>query len=420
MTRTARPPGLLEHDATRSAGPASWAAVALTALALALACGGGISEAAPLPAPPSGPFAVDVRVTPPPPPGSVAVRLVPFASGLVVPWGMDFLPDRRLLVTEKGGTLRLVSADGKALSSVAGVPAVDASGQGGLMDVALDPRFAVNRRVYLSFSEPGTGTEAGLAGTAVFRAELDAAASALANGTVIFRQRPKVAGSGHYGSRLVFRRDGTLFVTLGERQKGAPAQDLAGQLGKVVRIDTAGNPAAGNPDFGPSSSPHLWTAGHRNPQSAALHPDTGDLWVTEHGPQGGDEVNLALPGRNFGWPTVSYGCNYGDPVGTACRIGRGVHAPTFAEPLAYWFPTSTAPGAMAFYTGDKFPEWRGNLFVGGLAGSTLWRLRLDGTTVVGREALFPGVHEIRDLRQGPDGYLYLVARDTNEILRVER
>ena len=237
---------------------------------------------------------------------------------------------------------------------------------------------------------------------------------------MIFRQQPKVGGGGHYGSRLVFRRDGTLFVTLGERQQGHPAQDVTGQLGKVVRIDSEGNAAAGNPGFGAGASPHLWTMGHRNPQAAALHPDTGDLWVTEHGPQGGDEVNLALPGRNFGWPVVSYGCNYGDPVGVGCRVAGGVHAPAYAEPLAYWFPVSTAPGGMAFYTGDKFPEWRGNLFVGGLAGRTLWRLLLDGSAVVGREALFSGLHEIRDLRQGPDGSLYLVTRDSNEILRVER
>jgi glucose/arabinose dehydrogenase len=413
-----RPHDLHELVSRTRARSAAWAAAALPALVLACACGS--SEAAPAPAPPSGAYGVDVRATPPPPPGSVPVRLVPFASGLAVPWGLAFLPDQRLLVTEKGGTLRVVSADGKALASVAGVPAVDAAGQGGLMDVALDPQFPVNRRIYLSFSEPGSGTEAGLSGTAVYRAELNTAASALENGTVIFRQRPKVGGTGHYGSRLVFRRDGTLFVTLGERQQGGPAQDLTGHLGKVVRIDPAGNAAAGNPGLGPGAAPHLWTVGHRNPQAAALHPDTGDLWVTEHGPQGGDEVNLALPGRNFGWPDVSYGCNYGDPVGTGCRIGGGLHGPAYAEPQAYWFPTSTAPGGMAFYTGDRFPEWRGNLFVGGLAGRTLWRLLLDGTTVVGREALLPGLHEIRDVRQGPDGLLYLITRDTDEILRVER
>ncbi len=413
-----RTPESNELVAPGRARTVTWASALLPALVIA--CGSGSSEAAPVPAPPSGPFAVDVRVTAPPPPGSVAVRLVPFATGLAAPWGMAFLPDRRLLVTEKGGSLRLVSADGKSVSTVGGVPAVAAAGQGGLLDVALDPQFSVNRRVYLSYSEPGSGAEAGLAGTAVYRAELDEAASALVSGAVIFRQRPKVSGNGHYGSRLVFRRDGTLFVTLGERQLGSPAQDVTGQLGKVVRIDTDGNAAAGNPGFGAAASPHLWTMGHRNPQAAALHPDTGDLWVAEHGPQGGDEVNIALPGRNFGWPDVSYGCSYGSPVGTTCRIAGGVHAPGYAEPQAYWFPISTAPGGMAFYTGDRFPEWRGNLFVGGLAGSTLWRLLLAGTTVIGREALLPGLHEIRDLRQGPDGHLYLVTRDTSEILRVER
>jgi aldose sugar dehydrogenase len=416
----ARPGDSLDVVARTGARIGSWAAVALPALLMACSCGHAEPAPAAAPPPPGGPYGMDVRVTPPAPPGSVAVRLVPFASGLATPWGLAFLPDRRLLVTEKGGTLRLVSADGMALSPVSSTLVVDASGQGGLLDVALDPQFPANRRVYLSFSEPGSGTEAGLSGTAVYRAELNAAASALENGTVIFRQRPKVSGGGHYGSRLVFRRDGTLFVTLGERQKGSPAQDLTGQLGKVVRVDTDGNAAAGNPGFGPGASPHLWTAGHRNPQAAALHPETGDLWVTEHGPQGGDEVNVALPGRNFGWPNVSYGCNYGDPVGTGCRIAGGTHAPGYSEPQAYWFPTSTAPGGMAFYTGDRFPEWRGNLFVGGLAGQTLWRLVLDGTRVVGHEALFPGLHEIRDVRQGPDGLLYLVTRNGNQILRVER
>ena len=401
--------------------PRAPAAALLPALLLAGACGAcGASQAAPAPGPQAGPVAIDVRVLPPPLAGSVPVRLVPFVTGLNVPWAIAFLPDRRLLVTEKGGTLRLVSADGTSLTPVAGVPAVDAASQGGLLDVALDPRFPVNRRVYLSYAEPGTGAEAGLAGTSVYRAVLNAAATALENGVVIFRQAPKVAGGGHYGSRLLFRRDGTLFVTLGERQKGAPAQDPASQLGKVVRIDTAGKPAAGNPGFGPGASPHLWTTGHRNVQAAALHPSTGELWVAEHGPQGGDELNLALPGRNFGWPNVSYGCDYGSPVGTGCRVSGGTHAPAFSEPQAYWFPTSTAPGGMAFYTGDPFPEWKGDLFVGGLAGQTLWRLRLQGNAVIGAEALFPGLHELRDLRQGPDGLLYLLTRDGNEILRVER
>jgi len=364
------------------------------------------------------PHAIDVRLAPPA--GGLALRLVPFATGFASPWALAFLPDGRVLVTEKGGTLQLVAADGASRRAVAGVPAVDAGGQGGLLDVAVDRDFATNRRVWLAFSERGAGAEAGLAGTALLRAELDEAGPSLANGAVVFRQRPKVSGGGHYGARIVQRADGTLFVTLGERQKGAPAQDPAALLGKVVRLDADGRPAAGNPALGAGAAPELWTLGHRNPQAAALHPVTGELWVVEHGSQGGDEVNVALPGRNFGWPTVAYGCQYGAPVGEACRIGGGVHAPAFAEPQAYWFPTSTAPGGMAFYTGAAFPEWRGDLFVGGLAGATLWRLRLDGRTVTAHEALFRGVHELRDVRQGPDGLLYLVTRDGGDVLRVER
>jgi len=389
-------------------------------LLLGLACGGGAGAPASIGPVPSSTYGLDVRVAVAPPPGSVAVRLVPFVTGLSSPWAMAFLPDGRLLITEKAGRIRLASADGATLSTVAGAPTVIATGQGGLLDVALDPAFASNRRIYLAFSEAGTGSEAGLSGTAVFRAELNVAGTQLENGVVIFRQVPKVSGSGHYGARLVFRADGTLFVALGERQQGSPAQDTTGHLGKVLRIDPQGNPASGNPAFGSGAQPHLWSIGHRNPQAATLHPQTGELWIAEHGPQGGDEVNLVSPGRNYGWPLVSYGCNYGDTVGTTCRIGGGTHAPTYREPQAFWYPTSTAPGGMAFYTGTRFPEWQGNLFVGGLAGRTLWRLVLTGNAIVAHEALFPGLHEIRDLRQGPDGFLYLLTRDSNEILRVER
>jgi glucose/arabinose dehydrogenase len=387
-------------------------------LALLLACA---ARSVPGPAPlPTAAYGLDVDATPAPAPGSVAVHTTTVASGLAAPWALAFLPDGRMLVTEKGGTLQLLAAGGATRTAVSGLPAVAAAGQGGLMDVALDPAFAANRRVYLTFSEPGTGGESGQAGTAVFRAELDAAAAALSNGAVIFRQSPKTGGTGHFGSRLVFGRDGALFVTLGERQQGAPAQDVTVHLGKVVRLDADGNPAQGNPAFGAGARPELWTMGHRNPQAAALHPATGELWIVEHGPQGGDEVDLALPGRNFGWPTVSYGCNYGDPVGAGCRIGGGVHAPAFSEPLAFWFPTSTAPGGMAFYAGAAFPEWQGDLFVGGLAGRTLWRLRLDGARVVAHEPLLRGQHELRDVRLGPDGSLYLLTRDSGELLRVER
>jgi glucose/arabinose dehydrogenase len=333
---------------------------------------------------------------------------------------MAFLPDGRLLVTQKDGRLVVVSADGQTVSApLTGVPAVDARDQGGLLDVALDPQFATNRRVYLAYSELVNGAN----GTAVARGTLNASATGLDNVEVIFRQSPKKTGStGHYGARLVFRGDGTLFVTLGERQGyAAEAQVLTSQLGKVVRIQADGTTPVDNPYAAQGgTAAAVWSFGHRNPQAAALHPTTGELWVAEHGPQGGDEVNLALPSRNFGWPDVSYGCNYGAPVGTACRIGGGTHVAPYTEPLAYWHPISTAPGGMAFYTGTRFPEWQGSLFVGGLAGRTLWRFVLNGNAIVGQEPFFAGQHEIRDVRQGPDGWIYLISRSAGQILRVER
>jgi glucose/arabinose dehydrogenase len=392
-------------------------------------CGGG-DTAAPSPAPtPSpapvspvaAPFAVNVSAPPPATASGVTPRLTVFATGLAAPWAMASLPDGRWLVTQKAGALVTVSADGQTISApITGVPNVDAQGQGGLLDVAVDPQFASNRRIYLTYSEPdGSGAN----GTAVARATLNPTGSALENVEVIFRQAPKKTGTtAHYGSRLVFRGDGTLFVTLGERQAySSEAQSLDSQLGKVVRINPDGTTPADNPYAAQGGlAASVWTYGHRNPQAAALHPTTGELWVSEHGPQGGDEVNLALPARNFGWPNVSYGCNYGDPVGTACQIGGGVHLAPYTAPVAYWYPTSTAPGGMLFYTGTRFPEWQGNLFVGGLAGRTLWRFVLNGSAIVGQEPFFAGQHEIRDLKQGPDGWIYLISRNANQILRIER
>jgi glucose/arabinose dehydrogenase len=335
---------------------------------------------------------------------------------------MAFLPDGRLLVTQKAGSLVIVSANGQTISApLGGVPAVDASGQGGLLDVALDPQFATNRLVYLTFSERDSGS--GANGTAVARGVLNATDTALVDVQVIFRQMPKKTGtSGHYGSRLAFRADGTLFVTLGERQSYASeAQQLSSQLGKVVRIRTDGSIPADNPFFAQGgNAAAVWSYGHRNPQAAAIHPSTGDLWVSEHGPQGGDEVNVALASRNFGWPNVSYGCNYGAPVGPGCRIGGGTHNAPYTEPVTYFHPTSTAPGGMIFYSGSRFPEWQGSLLVGGLAGATLWRFVLDGNAVVGYEPFFAGQHEIRDIKQGPDGWIYLISRSAEQILRVER
>jgi aldose sugar dehydrogenase len=340
-----------------------------------------------------------------------------FASGLKQPWGMAFLPDGRILVTQKGGDLVIVSADGKSVGApMGGVPAVNSSGQGGLLDVAIDPDFATEPWVYISYAEAGSGGS----GTAVARGRL--VGNSLQNVSVIFRQLPKVSGSGHYGSRFVFRPDKTLFITLGERQKGSPAQDLASHLGKVVRIHRDGSVPADNPKLGAAARPEIWSYGHRNPQGAALHPTTGELWDVEHGPQGGDEINIARAGANYGWPVRSYGCNYGDRVSDTCRLGGGTHAPEFVEPLTYWVPTSIAPSGLAFYIGSMFPEWKGNLFVGSLAGQALWRVVLSGDKVVSREPLFASLGErIRHVTQGPDGALYLLTDSSSgRILRVAR
>jgi aldose sugar dehydrogenase len=359
------------------------------------------------------------------------LKVTEVKTGLANPWSLAFLPDGRMLVTQRGGSLLLLSADGKTSSAVAGVPVVEAVGQGGLLDVALDPAFASNRRIYLSFAERDSAN-AVLNGTAVARAELDAASLTLANLTVIFRQTPKVQSVGHFGSRLVFDTSGYLWVTTGDRQLDSErgyAQDLTRGNGKVMRITTSGAAAPGNPTFMTiGAQPGIWSYGHRNVQGAARHPTTGELWTNEHGPQGGDEVNRTLAGRNYGWPLVGYGQEYGTttPVGMLSMAGT-------EQPLSYWETidgspwtggqkSSIAPSGMAFYTGDAIAEWKGNLFVGALAGTALWRLVLDGNTVVARERLFAARNErIRDVRQGPDGWLYLLTDSTNgKLLRIER
>lgn len=351
----------------------------------------------------------------PPPEPTVTARAEVLTSALSSPWGFAFLPDGRILVTQKSGSMVIVSADGSTVSGpLSGVPAVVSAGQGGLLDVVIDPDFETDPWVYWSYSEAGSGGS----GTAVARGRLSG--TALVDVQVIFRQLPKVSGDGHFGSRLVFRSDKTLFVTLGERQKGSPAQDVTTHLGKVVRIERDGSVPTGNPNLGVTAQPELWSLGHRNPQGAALHPTTGDLWLVEHGPQGGDELNRVTPGGNYGWPVKSYGCNYGDPVGTACRIGGGTHAPTYIEPVSYWVPTSIAPSGLVFYTGAGFPEWQGNAFLGALAGEALWRVVLSGATEVSRERLFASLGErIRCVRQGPDGWLYLLT-DSGKLIRIVR
>jgi glucose/arabinose dehydrogenase len=329
-----------------------------------------------------------------------------------------------MLVTERGGRLKRVSADGRTVSApIGGMPAVDSSGQGGLLDVAVASDFATSRRIFVSFAEPGSGAQAGTSGTAVGTGVLDADFGSLTNWSVIFRQTPKASGPNHFGSRLVLGPDNTLFVTLGDRfTERDKAQDLSQGHGKVMRIRTDGTVPPGNPFAGTAGAQaSIWSYGHRNMQGAALHPTTGELWTHEHGPQGGDEVNLTRAGLNYGWPRVSYGCEYGTPAGSCTPVGGASTGAGYEPPLTYWVP-SIAPSGMAFYTGDRFPEWRGNLFVGALAGRALWRLTLAGNTVAAREPLFTNLNErIRDVRQGPDGWLYLLTDGTSgRIVRIVR
>jgi glucose/arabinose dehydrogenase len=341
-------------------------------------------------------------------------------SGLQSPWGMAFLPDKRLLITQKNGQILIVSADGRrVVARLENLPAVASRGQGGLLDVALDPDFKTNNYVYWSYAEPGTGAEKDLAGTAVARGKLQG--DSLMGIQLVFRQTPKVTGAGHFGSRLVFSRDKTLFITLGDRQKFTPSQDMAQSIGKVVRVNRDGSIPKDNPKWRDAKAlPMIYSLGHRNAQGASLHPVTGQLWVSEHGPQGGDEINRVQAGKNYGWPTASYGCNYGDPIGEECRLGGGKHSPKFIEPLSIWEPRSIAPSGMLFYTGNAFPKWRNQVLMGSLAGTALWRVQFDGDKEIRRERLLGELGErIRDVEQGPDGALYLLT-DSGKLLRVHR
>jgi len=340
------------------------------------------------------------------------VRLVTVAEGLERPWGIAFLPDGRALVTERPGRLRIVGTDGKLSEPLGGVPAVHAIKQGGLLDVALDPEFAATRLVYLSYAEKREDGN----GTTVARGRLGE--RGLEDVQVIFRQRPAVSGGHHFGSRLVFSRDGRLFVTLGDRfSERARAQTLDSHLGKVVRIERDGKIPADNPFLGrPGALPEIWSYGHRNVQGAALHPATGELWTNEHGPKGGDELNRDLAGRNYGWPTVTYGVEYSGE-----KISDSPTAPGIEPPVHYWVP-SIATSGLLFYTGTRFPQWRGSAFLGGLANLQLVRLEMDGNRVVREERLLEGVvnERVRDVEQGPDGSIYLLTDEINgRLLRVE-
>ena len=343
-----------------------------------------------------------------------APRVEPVAAGLENPWSVAFLPDGRFLVTERAGRLRLIGADGAVGSPIAGLPAIAAGGQGGLLDVVTDSAFASNRTVYLCYSEPearGPGNS-----TAMARAELSADGRRLENLRVVFSQQPKVASRSHFGCRIVEGKDGTLFLVLGDRfSRKEDAQRLDNHIGKVVRMGKDGSVPKDNPFAGRAGAlPEIWSYGHRNGQGATLGPD-GRLWMHEHGPQGGDEINVPLAGANYGWPVVTYGENYGGG-----KIGEGLKAKNgLMQPLHYWVP-SIAPSGMAFLTSDRYgAAWKGNLFVGSLKFGYLDRIELKDGKVAAEHKLVEDRGRIRDVRQGPDGLLYLLTDESDgKLLRL--
>ncbi len=331
------------------------------------------------------------------------------------PWSMAFLPAQQgLLITERPGRLRLMDAQGALSAPLNGVPQVYAQGQGGLLDVVLSPDFAQDRWVYLAYAEAGEG---GQAGTAVGRGRLAADNSGLEDFAVIFRQQPKLSSGAHFGGRLVFDGDGYLFITLGDNNQRPTAQDLDKLQGKVVRLHADGRVPADNPFVGQAGArQEIWSYGHRNPQGAALNPQTGQLWTHEHGPRGGDEINIPLAGKNYGWPLATHGVNY-SLLAIPEALGKTVDG---TEPPLHVWAKSPAISGMAFYNAERFAPWQGNLFIGALAGQALLRLQLDGDRVVHEERLLQERNaRIRDVRQGPDGYLYVLTDAANgQLLRL--
>lgn len=345
------------------------------------------------------------------------VRIVTVASGLEHPWALAFLPDGRMLVTERPGRLRVLTKDGRLDSRpVEGLPRVDPQGQGGLMDVMPHPDFARKGWIYWTYAQRGDGNRNG---TELARGKLAGGPGnyRMEQVQVLFRMQPKTSAGQHFGSRLVFDREGALYMTLGDRGEKDSAQDLDDHRGKIVRLTDDGKPAPRNPFLQrPGARPEVFSYGHRNVQGAALHPATGELWAAEHGPQGGDELNVVRAGVNYGWPVITYGVNYG--IGT--KIGEGTSRPGMAQPQKYWIPSPALSG-MAFYQGDRFPRWRGDVLIGALRGQALIRVRLDGERVVGDEFMLVGsLPRVRDVRAGPDGFVYLLTDQPNgSVLRLE-
>ncbi len=339
------------------------------------------------------------------------VNTVVLTEELDHPWSLAFLPDHGMLITERPGRLRVFRNGALDPRPIEGLPKIVERGQGGLLDVVLHPQYARNGWVYLSYTAPGDGGY----GTHIGRGRLKG--HRLTHWQTLFRLEPKSRGGRHFGSRMVFSDDGLLYVTIGERGDEDRAQQLDDAAGSVLRLQDDGSIPQDNPFANTEGAlPQIYSYGHRNPQGAALHPQTRQLWVHEHGPQGGDEINIVKAGANYGWPVITYGCQYV----TCTRIGEGREKAGMEQPLHYWVP-SIAPSGMTFYTGDKFPDWRGNLFVGSLKFHYLNRITLDGNKVVSEEKLLEGeLGRIRDVRQGPDGYLYLLTDDDDgKLVRLE-
>ncbi|WP_126243405.1 PQQ-dependent sugar dehydrogenase [Chitinophaga rhizosphaerae] len=337
------------------------------------------------------------------------------AEGLSKPWGITSLPDGRLLITEKTGTMRIASTDGKLSDAITGIPAVNSNGQGGLLGLRVDPDFASNRMVYWVFSEQRPGGTL----TAVAKGKLSADEKKIEGATVIYRATPEYDGTLHYGGRILIDKDGHLLVSTGERSDLATrpqAQDLKSGLGKIVRITKDGQPAAGNPFAGNSNArPELYSYGHRNVQGLAFHPVTGDLWETEFGPRGGDELNRVEAGKNYGWPTITYGLEYsGKKIGDSIQQKQGLE-----QPVYYWDPV-LSPSGMTFYSGTDIPEWQNNLFIGGLSSTHIARIVIENNKVVGEERILAGEGQrFRDITQGKDGALYAVT-DQGRLYRIAK